>query len=122
MIKCDICGNNITRSDDVNVLALFGVKPTTFCNDCYAKKERGIVRNVFYFPAKYPLNSTLFTLGLVLFSIIGAIFLVAMLLNYAILPAGWVGGLAFTIVIILVMLFEWTLWFTARRRVRQAQS
>lgn len=55
MKTCWSCGKNISSKDDANILAFLGFLPRIFCNNCYSKKEKTILRNFLYSP-RYPIN------------------------------------------------------------------
>lgn len=121
MIKCDICGKAINDPKDVNVLALFNLVPRTFCNKCYAEKERGITRHLFYAP-KQPINGKLFIIGLSIFTVIGLFLLLALTFNFGETnqSIGNTGRIFFMVFVLLVIGWEWILWFIARGRVNAA--
>lgn len=123
MINCNKCNKKIKDSNDVNVLALFGIKPTTMCNSCYASRERGITRHLFYYPRKFPINSKPFILILSLVSVIWLILVIGTLLGKAEVSGSSTGVtiLLFTIAIIL-MGWQWVLWFIAKGKVNAAKN
>lgn len=125
MIKCNGCGKEITRKDDANVLALFGIVPRTFCNNCYASRERGILRNFVYFPDKYPLNSKMFIILLIIGTIIylGAISFLAFGSTQTANINGELTTLSaglkifFSFIISIGLLWYWILYFIARNKL-----
>lgn len=60
---CHNCKSALTQKN-VNILAYFGVKMRSFCNNCYASTERGYIKRMFYVPRRSPLNSGRFYLSL----------------------------------------------------------
>ncbi|MBN2517690.1 MAG: hypothetical protein JXB14_02500 [Candidatus Altiarchaeota archaeon] len=78
-VNCHNCNKAIKDTNDMNVVAFFGISPRVFCNDCYSSRERGILRHTLYFPQKFPINSALFKIGLFVSTV------VILFLAYAIL-------------------------------------
>ena len=130
MVTCRSCGKNIANREDVNVLALLGVKPVTFCNNCYASKERrSLVRHALYFP-QYPLNGRIFAITLAVITIIMIIVALLiittdtakMMVGGAAAPASLELRLIFASIIIIILLWFWSLWIRARNIMNQASS
>ncbi len=127
MINCKKCNKQITDSKDINVLALFGIKPTTMCNDCYASRERGITRHFFYYPRWFPINSTPFIILLVLFTIIFLGIIIAIFLGQGGTatingkPTELSSGIKtlISLLFLVVLGWQWTLWFIARGKVNK---
>lgn len=124
MIKCDKCGKQITNPKDVNVVALFGIKPVKMCNNCYASKERGLTRHYFYHPRWFPLNSIPFTIILIFLTIIFSIGIIATIsaggtISVSGKPVALSVGIKFVIVLLLSVLlgWQWILWLIARKYV-----
>ena len=79
MVNCTKCNKKITDPNDINVVALLGIKPIYLCNNCYSSRERGIARNLFYYPTMFPINSKSFIIILVVATILFSIIIVAVL-------------------------------------------
>ena len=115
MITCNNCGKKITDPKDVNVLAMFGVVPRTFCNGCYSSKERGFARHILYWP-KQPINGTLF---IVRFAFLALIWLAV--LAYALVSktsGSWMIAALFS----LIVLWYFLLWRSARNTVKKVEA
>jgi len=69
MVTCRQCNKKIIDREDINIVAFLFVKPTSFCNDCYSKRERGILRHFLYYPKEFPINSRLFIIVKVILTI-----------------------------------------------------
>ena len=76
-MKCHVCRKEITRKNDVNFLAFLGVVPHAFCNQCYAKKERGFMRHMLYTP-KQPINGIIYLVGAIFFTLILGIIMIVL--------------------------------------------
>ena len=129
MVNCKKCNKQITDPSDINVLALLGIKPITMCNACYASRERGITRHLFYYPKWFPLNSKPFIIILILATIIFSIIIVAILLGSGTATVNGeptelsFGVKALIALLLLVVLgWQWILWFTARSEVNKTKS
>ena len=128
-MNCDSCGKQITRKDDVNVLAFLGFVPKTFCNNCYSSRERGILRNFLYYPNKYPLNSKMFIIFLIIGSIIllGAVLLLAFgstqtaNINGESTPLSGGMKIFFSFIILIALLWNWVLYVIARSKMSRLQ-
>ncbi len=129
MVNCNKCNKQITDPNDVNVLAFFGIKPTTMCNSCYASRERGITRHLFYYPKWFPLNSTPFIIILILATIIFSIIIVAIFLGAG---TATVNGeptemsigvkILLSMGFIIILGWQWALWLIAKNKVNAIQS
>lgn len=130
MVKCDKCNKQITDSKDVNVVALFGIKPVTMCNNCYAARERGITRHMFYHPKWFPLNSLPWTISLIIGTLLLLVVISIILFNNSITSTangqatefsiGW--RLLISFIISLLLAWQWTLWIIARNKVNVLRS
>ncbi len=117
MVNCDKCGKKIKDKYDINVVALLGFKPVKLCNSCYASKERGITRHLFYIPPKFPLNSKLYPIGGVFIIIIFLWLVPALLFAGKTLegePASIFLKIFITSLFGAFLLWYWVLWFIAR--------
>jgi len=128
MVNCEKCNKRITDPNDVNVLALLGIKPTTMCNDCYASRERAIIRHMFYHPKWFPLNSTPFIIILILATILLSVVIVAILFGNATAtvngePAELSFGVRVLIALLLLVVlgWQWILWFIAKSAVNKVR-
>ncbi|MBS3125957.1 hypothetical protein J4453_00750 [Candidatus Woesearchaeota archaeon] len=129
MVNCKKCNKQITDPNDINVLALLGIKPITMCNTCYASRERGITRHLFYYPKWFPLNSTPFIIILILATIIFPIIIVAIFLGSGTAAVnGEPTELSFGVKTLIALLFliilgwQWILWFIAKSAVNKTKS
>ena len=43
MVRCDICGNNITDKNDSNIFMRYGITPKVLCNKCYSSVSKAPV-------------------------------------------------------------------------------
>ena len=114
MLKCEKCGKNISEKEDANVLALLGLVPTTFCNNCYSSKERGIERHFFYFP-QFPINSKMFPLTLIVFTIFVSFISISMLSYQGSAPV--IILIPFLLILVFTVLWEWVLYLFVRKRL-----
>jgi hypothetical protein len=64
-------------SENVNIVAFLGVKIKKLYDSCYAKKERGFIDRLVYFPGSIPLNSKLFRFRTLASSTIFILFVVS---------------------------------------------
>ena len=122
MVNCNKCNKQITDPKDINVVALFGIKPTTMCNNCYASRERGITRHLFYYPKWFPINSTPFIILLVIATIVFLGIIIAILLGQG--GTATINGkptelsfgvrLMIVFLLLIVLVWQWILWFISR--------
>jgi hypothetical protein len=120
MVNCKNCNKQITDSKDVNVLALFGVVPTTMCNDCYASRARGITRYYFYYPRWFAINSKPFIILLVLIS--ARVLFIASLVIFGKTTEAFPGGeLIFISILFILLAWQWILWFIARKTMKRVK-
>lgn len=128
VVNCSNCHKEITNLKDVNVTALLGILVKTWCNDCYAARERGILRHIFYKNNIAPLNSTYYTLTLSVTTIIIGVVAIAMVGG----KGTWttVGGqpptlsslIPYAIIVFIILAWGWALWIVARRIVRKIEK
>jgi len=116
-VRCENCRKQITKKEDVNVLAFLGVIPKYFCNDCYSSKERGFWRHFTHFP-KQPINSKIYKVGLwILTCFVGFFAVIAVSISVS---DGWMVALPFSIaflVILLIAVHLWIIYFIAKRKL-----
>jgi len=121
MVNCYKCNKQITNPKDVNVVAFLGLIPRKLCNNCYSSKERGLWRG-FYFPHT-PLNSVLYTISLIVATIILSIALIVVIFGGQISDTSNVspeiGKLMIISLIVLVLVWQWILFIIARITVNE---
>lgn len=115
MVSCKQCGKKITNPNDVNVLAMLGVVPKTFCNGCYSAKERGLMRHIAYWP-RQPINGTLFKIR---FAFLTLIWIVVLAFAVFRREASYFFIAAF---FSLLVLWYFALWRSARNTVREVEK
>lgn len=125
---CSSCNKEIRSKEDANVLALFGLIPKTFCNDCYSSRERGIMRNYIYYPSRFPLNSTMFFVLLIIGTIILLAAIALLLFGSAGTPAivngqetTLSGGFKVIIsaIILVILIWNWILFSIAKSKLSE---
>lgn len=131
MVNCKKCNKALTDPKDVNVVALLGIIPKTLCNSCYALKERGFTRHLFYIPKYFPINSKPFLAIIILML---ALWLLVTVLIFASVGEWTVEGevveegppiwIKFLIVFILFLIvaYVWILYIVARGIINKVEK
>ena len=113
MITCEGCHKKIKDYNDVNVLAMFGVVPKTFCNNCYAAEERGLARHFVYWP-RQPINGKIFNIQFMLVVLIWLFFLV--ITTYT--TDNW----PVTAILSAILLWYFALWRSAKNTIKKIKE
>lgn len=121
MTSCDKCYKRITDFKDINVVALLGVVPKSFCNDCYASRERGLLRGIYY-PPKYPLNSWSFNISLIFATILLLVFSFILFITDSTPEFPSIVKYSLAVLMIIIVIFQWILLVIARNRVNAVKN
>jgi hypothetical protein len=80
LITCSSCGKRITKKSDINILSFIGLSTKTFCNDCYAKKDREF-KHHFMLGSSTPINSRSNLYSLIGSTVFGIILTIVVLVS-----------------------------------------